>query len=161
MAKISKVSNSLNDCLHSKPLLFQSLIRVFLRFCLYWVVVLADKKKAFLQVFFQEKDRDFTQFLWIRDPVSVYDVVIYRFWRVAFELTLLPFFLAATIVTHFKNQSSYLSAKTFLNLYVDNVLIINTMFHSGTRIHELHGFNDVSGYAFACCFYLYWLNFRI
>lgn len=86
-AKSLKTSNSLNDCLYAGPLLLQNLTGILLRFRLHSIVVLADLKKAYLQVSLNKRDRDFTRFLWIKNPNPNFeplDVVKYRFCRVSF-----------------------------------------------------------------------------
>lgn len=64
-ARVFKNSYSLNDCLHSGPLLLNSLTGILLRFRIHSIVILADIEKAFLQVSLQESDRDYTKLLWV------------------------------------------------------------------------------------------------
>lgn len=125
-AGASKNTLSLNQCLHTGLLLLKNLTGIILRFRLHPVIILADIEKAFLQVALSSKDRDFTRFLWARDPkkdLQPNNLIIYRFCRVAFGLTCAPFLLAAAIFTHFARVPSELSSEILLNLYVDNVML--------------------------------------
>ena len=53
--------NSLNECLNRGPVILPDLCGL-IRFRIYPIVVLADIKKAFLQVGIQEPERDMTRF---------------------------------------------------------------------------------------------------
>lgn len=126
-ARPNKGCLSLNQCLHTGPLLLQNLTGILLRFRLYSVVVLADIEKAFHQVALREKDRDFTRFLWVNDQsqteFNLKNLVVYRFCRVVFGLTCSPHLLSSTIHLHFSENVSKYSEEVLLNLYVDNLLL--------------------------------------
>jgi len=61
-ARVSSDAISLNDCLHPGPSLLQDLCGLLLKFRVPQVAMIADIKKAFLQVELCEVDRDATFF---------------------------------------------------------------------------------------------------
>ena len=74
---------SLNQCPESSKL-----SDIFIRFCSYKVVLINDIKQAFLNVSVKEPDRDFLQFLWVKDISSEkIKIIVCRFARVAFGTT--------------------------------------------------------------------------
>ena len=91
--KSKKGAKSLNECLYRGPVLLPDVCGILFRLRLHPIAVLADIKKAFLQVGIQEPDRDVTRFLWFKDVddvrVSEYDV--YRFCRIPFGIICSPF----------------------------------------------------------------------
>ena len=119
--------SSLNECLYRGPVILPDLCGVLLRFRLYYIVILADIEKAFLQLGIQSGDRDVTRFLWFKDiatlEVSDSNVIMFRFCRVPFGLICSPFLLAATIKYHLQKEESPLATHIQNNIYVDNVLI--------------------------------------
>uniref|UniRef100_A0A183BU61 Integrase catalytic domain-containing protein n=1 Tax=Globodera pallida TaxID=36090 RepID=A0A183BU61_GLOPA len=128
--KNNPTAPSLNDCLHTGPLLLKDLTGILLRFRRMEGVLLADIEKAFLQLGVREQDRDATRFLWLAnpatdnlDPLRREDVLVYRFCRVSFGLTVSPFLLNATIREHLAIHESDLARRIDENLYVDNILI--------------------------------------
>uniref|UniRef100_A0A914HXT2 DUF5641 domain-containing protein n=3 Tax=Globodera rostochiensis TaxID=31243 RepID=A0A914HXT2_GLORO len=121
---------SLNDCLYTGPLLLKELTGVLLRFRRMPRVLLADIEKAFLQLGVREQDRNATRFLWVKnpketslDPLQRDDILVYRFCRVSFGLTVSPFLLNATIREHLSLFDCDLARRIDANLYVDNILI--------------------------------------
>ena len=126
-ARISKGSNSLNDCLLRGPNLLPSLCGVLLRFRAETAVLLADIEKAFLQLSVRPGDRDVTRFLWYRDcskPHVIDDNLdVYRFRRVPFGIVSSPFLLEATVQHHLKLQQSPIADAIARNIYVDNLMI--------------------------------------
>ena len=63
--------SSLNECLYRGPVILPDLCGVLLRFRLYYIVILADIEKAFLQLGIQSGDRDVTRFLWFKDIATL------------------------------------------------------------------------------------------
>jgi len=59
---------SLNDCLHTSQPQLNDLCCIILRFRLHPVGICSDIEKAFLHIHLNEDDRDWTRFLWLRDP---------------------------------------------------------------------------------------------
>ncbi|VDK46105.1 unnamed protein product, partial [Cylicostephanus goldi] len=116
----------LNDVLHQGPLILPNLTGVILRFRFHKIAVMSDIEKAFLQVRLQEKDRDATRCIWVRNiaqPPTEENLVIYRFTRVTFGLNASPFLLSATIDYHLENTASKddMTEEIRNNLYVDNL----------------------------------------
>ena len=72
---------------------------ILLRFRLHQVGVIADIKRAFLQVSVAKEDRGFLRFLWLNVEG---DLRIYRHARVAFGVTSSPFLLGAVVDFYLK-----------------------------------------------------------
>ncbi|XP_069168896.1 uncharacterized protein [Procambarus clarkii] len=103
------------------PSLTQRLQDVLLRFCSGIYAYTADISKALVRVGLQEEDRDFTKFLWVKNPQDPNsDVITYRFASVLFWATSSPFLLQATLDIHLKKSTSSYMAEISNNLYVDN-----------------------------------------
>ncbi|XP_069160496.1 uncharacterized protein [Procambarus clarkii] len=114
-------SVSLNDCLQTGPSLTQRLHDVLLKFRIGIYAYTADISKAFLRVGLQEEDRNYTMFLWIKDPNNPNsELITYRFASVLFGATSSPFLLQATLDTHLKKSNSPNKMEISKNLYVNN-----------------------------------------
>ncbi|KAJ8918883.1 hypothetical protein NQ315_011175, partial [Exocentrus adspersus] len=123
-----KNAPSLNHCLEKGMNLIETIPSTLLRFRENQYGVVADFRKAFLQIVMNEKDREFLKFLWITPDGKQ---MVYRHKRVVFGINSSPFLLGATIEHHLKSclrkctqeQTSY-STETILKLmrsfYVDN-----------------------------------------
>ena len=126
-AKAKSTASSLNECLLRGPIILPDLCGLLLRFRLYELVLLADVEKAFLQIGIQERERDVTRFLWLRDihsaTMSESNLVVYRFCRVPFGLICSPFLLGATLKFHLQDEDTPLALNILNNMYVDNVLM--------------------------------------
>ena len=57
--KSRKGDRSLNECLHTGPPLTPLLFDILVRFRTYPIMLIADMKKAFMQIEVDERDRDF------------------------------------------------------------------------------------------------------
>ena len=87
--------------------------------------LLADIEKAFLQIELNERDREVTKFLWLKDvrrPLTADNLAIFRFKRVAFGIISSPFLLAATIRHHLESCHGPVARELERNTYVDNIL---------------------------------------
>ena len=114
---------SLNDCLLKGPPLVNDLCQTILRFRLFKYACLSDIEKAFLNIGLNREDRDFTRFLWLRDPKDLCSpLMVYRFKVVLFGATCSPFLLNASIQNHLTNRDSPISSAILNGLYVDNVV---------------------------------------
>lgn len=117
-------SPSLNDCLETGPSLVPDLIKILLRFRYKKFAWVTDIEKAFLMVQLNERDRDFTRFLWPKFPDRVSSQYkIYRFKVVLFGATCSQFLLNATILRHMSSITLESKQKEdILNgLYIDNL----------------------------------------
>ena len=121
--KQSPSSPSLNDCLNPGPPFLNDLCSILLRFRQYNFAFSADIEKAFLHVYLDEVDRDFTRFLWLSNPTDpTSQFVIFRFKVVLFGATCSPFMLNAAISYHLHQNDSTTSRDLLRNIYVDNVV---------------------------------------
>ena len=93
---------SLNDCLLTGPPFLNDLTAIILRFRTHRFGISTDIEKAFLHIVLQEKDRNFTRFLWLSDPTDPNSkFVTYRFCTVLFGSVSSPFMLFA-VLNHLK-----------------------------------------------------------
>ncbi|UYV84569.1 hypothetical protein LAZ67_X002650 [Cordylochernes scorpioides] len=115
---------SLNQCLEKGDNLIELIPDLLLRFRLGKYGIIADIRKAFLQIQVREEDREFLRFLWWKKDQKT--LKFYRHCRVVFGLTSSPFLLAATIKYHLTlpqfqdNRCAELLARSF---YVDNCIL--------------------------------------
>ncbi|GFV83405.1 integrase catalytic domain-containing protein [Trichonephila clavipes] len=119
-----KKSPSINDCLEKGPILIELIPSLINRFRFGKFGVIADIKKAFLQIGLQERDRPFLRFLW-REKGKNDNITVYQHNRVVFGISSSPFLLGATIEFHLKNAPDHYkeTAHTLLeSFYVDNLV---------------------------------------
>ncbi|XP_033228964.1 uncharacterized protein LOC117180579 [Belonocnema kinseyi] len=88
---------ALNKCLEKDPNFIETITDVLLRYREGSIGVIADIKKAFLQVSVDPKDRDFLRFFKFNEFGTR---VIFRHCRVVFGICSNPFILAAVIRLH-------------------------------------------------------------
>ena len=121
-ARDGKDSPSLNDCLIKGPSLTEKLGDVLLKFRVNESAFCADISKAFLRVGLQSADRDYTRFLWFRDPQNPEaGLDTYRFASVLFGSTSSPFLLMATLDYHLSRSDSPFKDLIARSFYVDNL----------------------------------------
>ncbi|XP_055950987.1 uncharacterized protein LOC129985100 [Argiope bruennichi] len=113
---------SLNSCLEKGPNLVELIPSILNRFRLGAFGIIADIKKAFLQISISDKDREYLRFLWFEsgDPDKL---KIYRHKRVVFGINASPFLLGATILYHLDHVPEHLQGvakKLKTSMYVDN-----------------------------------------
>jgi hypothetical protein len=107
------------------------IIPVLLRFRLQQIGVIADIRKAFLQISLCPEDRDFLRFPWVTAEGTL---KIFRHAHVAFGVTSSPFLLGSVIDLHLKRYREGSEATTEYtrdiidklrkSFYVDNCIII-------------------------------------
>lgn len=117
-----KNSVSLNDCLEKGPNLLEVISSVVIRFRMRKVGIIADVKKAFLQISIRSEDRDFLRFLWW-DKHDDKKIKVYRHRRLVFGLTCSSFLLAATIITTLEEapiKYEQTASQLKNGIYVDN-----------------------------------------
>ncbi|CAA9997406.1 unnamed protein product, partial [Nesidiocoris tenuis] len=125
-----KNSPSLNMCLEKGCNLIEQIPALLHQFRLNKIGVIADIRRAFLQIGISPSDRAFLMFLW-RDAAG--NITKYRHKRVVFGLTSSPFLLGAVIQYHLRkilaaietgaSKYSRSTIETLLNcFYVDNVV---------------------------------------
>ena len=124
-AKTSEKSLCLNDCLYTGPNLMRDLSAILLKFRTHMYAFTADIEKAFLQIELNEKDRDATRFLWLKDinkPADHSNLEVFRFCRVLFGAAPSPFLLHATIQHHMKQKNTWVSEDIQACMYMDNLV---------------------------------------
>lgn len=132
---------SLNSVLCKGPKLDADLLRL-LKFRCYPMVMVADIKKAYLQMVVREQDWDALCFLWVKRLPTAKEpfppIVKWRMTRVAFGARSSPFLLAATLCHHLiESQSTFPDTAVTLqeSFYVDD-LIIRT--NDVNRAHQMY-----------------------
>ena len=116
---------TLNECLYKGKNLVTDLCGVLMRFRMKNIGLVADIKKAYLQLELFPADRDVTRFLWIKDislPVNKENVRCFRFTRVIWGIVCSAFLLSAVILLHLSKYSDEISSDIQRNLYVDNLI---------------------------------------
>ena len=66
-----KGMKSLNKCLYRGHITLPNMCGVLIRFRMYFIAILADIEKAFLQIGIQENEHDVTRFSWFTDPTKL------------------------------------------------------------------------------------------
>ncbi|XP_035231408.1 uncharacterized protein LOC118203247, partial [Stegodyphus dumicola] len=98
--------------------------KILLQFRQHEIGVTADIRKAFLQISFCARERDFLKFLWWKDSNQT-EIVTYRHCRVMFGISSSPFLLGTTSSYHLDDASQDLRG-TALRLkksfYVDHFI---------------------------------------
>ena len=155
---------SLNRCLEKGPNLIEQVVDILLRFREGNIGVIADIKKAFLQISVGPADRDYLRFLWYDAEGKL---ITYRHRRVVFGVCSSPFILGATINLHLNNylksieaddsveKSNYVNVlKLKHSFYVDNcVTSVNNLkdlysfMHDAKTVMEL-GLFDLRGWEY-------------
>ena len=124
-AKAKKSNQSLNECLYRGPVILEDLAGLLMRFRIKRIGLIAEIKKAFLQISLKPPDRDVTRFLWLKDinkPPSSTNIDTYRFTRVPFGISSSPFLLAGTIQTHLEKRGTPEALQIRDDIYVDNLI---------------------------------------
>ena len=115
---------SLNQCMNAGPSLIKDLVSILLNFRMFKIGIIADIRKAFLQMSLAEEDRDVTRFLWRDHGDPSNPLKIYRFCRVPFGITASPFLLQATLIHHinkYKTEYPETTCKLLESFYVDDL----------------------------------------
>lgn len=128
----SRVKNqpSLNQCLEKGTNLIELIPSMLLRFRTEKIGVIADIRKAFLQIGLEINDRNFVKFLWYDKDNNL---KIFRHARVVFGITCSPFLLGAVLEYHLQDtlkkslskENAYctdLIKKLLKSFYVDNTI---------------------------------------
>ncbi|KAJ8968120.1 hypothetical protein NQ317_003181 [Molorchus minor] len=119
---------SLNQCLDKGINLIELIPSILIRFRLHRIGVIADIRKAFLQISLKEEDRIFLRFLWYNQKQ---ELKCFQHGRVVFGLTCSPFHLAVVIKYHLEKQLNAPKQKYNKNIlpklvngfYVDNCVV--------------------------------------
>jgi hypothetical protein len=117
---------SLNDCLYAGPTILQPLLGILLRARLPKFLMTSDLEKAFHKVHLQERFRNVTRFLWLKNPengTTSTNFLIYRFARLPFGVSCSPFLLALTIMVYLEQKPDEMNQRILENLYVDNLML--------------------------------------
>ena len=122
-ARANPSAPSLNHCLNAGSQLQNILWDVLVRQRCYPVAVTGNLKKAFLQLWIRELDRDVLRFHWRKNEQSALETL--RFTRALFGLTCSLFLLGGVLECHlgaWESKMPELVAELCKNLYVDDLL---------------------------------------
>ena len=117
----------------------EDLCSLLLRFRTYETAIVANTEKAFLQINFQEQDRDVTRFLWLKDinkSVIPSNIYIFRFTRIPFGIISSQFILDAMIVYHLQSRKRPIAKQLMKDLYVDNLITGTSSKDAELQIYE-------------------------
>lgn len=119
----SKYGPSLNSVVEKGPNLLELIPTCLTRFRTGKVGVIADIKKAFLQISVSKDDRDSMRFLWWKS-LECEKEKIYRHKRVVFGISCSPFLLGATLKHHLEQVEDHKETAALLmqSMYVDNLV---------------------------------------
>ena len=122
--KVTRVS--LNDCLHVGPPLTPHIVNILLRLRLWKVALVGDIAKAFLMIEVDPVDRDFLRFLLVKDiNVESPEIIVLRFNRVVFGVSISPYLLNSVIRHHidsFQEVDTQFVSKLSQSFYVDDLV---------------------------------------
>ena len=133
---------SLNDMLDPGPCLLPRIFDILVRFRLGKIGIVADIKKAFLQIAIDEDHRDFLRMIWYENVFAQNPTVkILRFSIVVFGLTLSPFILNGTVRIHLQKylRDEHIKAiiqKLIGDLYVYDVTSSLNNQTEGQKVYE-------------------------
>ena len=137
---------SLNSYLHTGPNLLTSLCGNLLKFRIYPFILIGDIKKAYHQILLRPADRDYTRFIWTKNPDNPEEFVVYRFNRIPFGLGPSGFILNATLRYHIlkhSNLDKQIAEKLSESYYADNLIF--GFYHDDdssldilNQIHNMH-----------------------
>ncbi|XP_068734839.1 uncharacterized protein [Montipora capricornis] len=120
-ARVSSEALSLNECLHTGPNPMQDLTGILLKFRAHRIAF-----TAFLQIELNNKDRDSTRFLWLKDinksVNSADNLEAYGFCRVLLGAAPSPFLLNASIRYHLNEKDNCITKDLTENMSMDNVV---------------------------------------
>ncbi|XP_044766589.1 uncharacterized protein LOC123322673 [Coccinella septempunctata] len=158
-----KNSPSLNQCLEKGPNLIELIPALLTRFRENKIAVIADIKKAFLQISVNTKDRHFLKFLWVDEKGQE---IVYKHNRVVFGVNCSPFLLGATIKYHLSkyfniasDEGKFFSKENIERLdrsfYVDNCVtsvpdeeVLNHFITQSVQVMQEAGF-ELRGWEFS------------
>ena len=109
--RVKKGIKNLNECLYRRPIILPNMCGVLIRFRMYFIAILAEIEKAFLQIGIQENECDVTRFLWFTDTTKPEivegNLSVYRFCRVPFGIICRPILLEGTLRFHLLKEGRY------------------------------------------------------
>ena len=119
------------------PCLLPRLFDILVRFRLGKIGIVADIKKAFLQIAIDEDHRDFLRMIWYENVFAQNPTVkILRFPIVVFGLTLSPFILNGTVRIRKTEHIKAIIQKLTGDLYVDDVTSSLNNQIKGQKVYE-------------------------
>jgi len=140
LAKASKTSISLNDCLEKGPNGIPHIFNLLLNFRCHPFGLTADIEKAFHQIIIDPKDQDTLRFLWIDDISKPNPAIVqYRFCQLVFGLMPSPAILTETIqhhLTRFLLKEAEMAALLSESFYVDDLICGVQDEEQGVRTYE-------------------------
>ena len=121
----------LNECLYAGPNLLARIFDILLRFGLNKIGLFADIRQAFLNVAIAREHVDYVRFLWYDLDSNDDKVIIYRFLRVIFGLTISPFLLNGTMRHHL---NKYIESERTVVKRIKDDLYVNDLVSGGDSV---------------------------
>ncbi|XP_052749322.1 uncharacterized protein LOC128200300 [Galleria mellonella] len=120
----TKEGVSLNSCLEKGSNLIELIPKLLIQFRKGKIGIIADIKKAFLQISIHPNDRKFLKFLWWDNPSSSdRKLKVFRHRRVVFGVKTSPYLLSATILYHLEKYVGDTASQLRKSFYVDNCVV--------------------------------------
>uniref|UniRef100_A0A914DSB9 Integrase catalytic domain-containing protein n=1 Tax=Acrobeloides nanus TaxID=290746 RepID=A0A914DSB9_9BILA len=88
--------------------------------------LICDIEKAFHAIGLDERDRKYTRFVWVRDPLkppTKENLVVYQFRYLPFGIVCSPYLLNGTVRKHLEEINTPLALEIRNNIYADNVIL--------------------------------------
>lgn len=134
---------SLNNVLMKGPKMDADLLKLLLNFRMHPIIMVADIKKAYLQISIRPEDRDALRFLWVAHLPTEHEpfppIVRWQMTRVPFGAKSSPFLLAATLHHHFRvSEERFPETVECLrqSFYVDDLVIGADNLRTAQRIYS-------------------------
>ncbi|XP_037526503.1 uncharacterized protein LOC119403659 [Rhipicephalus sanguineus] len=134
---------SLNNVLTEGSKMDADLLNLLLNFRMHPIIMVADIKKAYLQISIRPEDRDALRFLWVAHLPTEHEpfapIVHWRMTRVPFGAKSSPFLLAATLHHHFQvSEERFPETVECLrqSFYVDDLVLGADNLQTAQRIYS-------------------------
>ena len=138
-----KGSPSINDCVEKGVNLIELVTSSLLHFREDEIGVVADIKKAFLQISLNVNDRNFLRFLWYDKQGNM---IMFRHCRVVFGVSCSPFILGAVLNMHLENALQSLDVDKSGKFSRDNIVKLMRSFYVDNCVTSVNSVEQLSSF---------------
>ncbi|XP_017877686.1 uncharacterized protein LOC108623602, partial [Ceratina calcarata] len=132
---------SLNSCLEKGPNLIELVAAILLRFREGCLGVIADIRRAFVQISIHPAERDFLRFFWYDDEGKV---IVYRHCRVVFGVCSSPFILGAIINLHLSSVLNSFSGNSITEIVYNNTKKLKRSFYVDNCVTSVNSVDELN-----------------